>query len=122
MSEIQVSITALRRNLSDWGNRAAYGGERIVLVSRGEPRAAIIGIADLWQLEQLSSGQTIQYDQFTRALATADCLRERIQRWQEAHGIEPGDAVEDLRQLREGCDDDRLFNVVRDELDWVHLL
>jgi prevent-host-death family protein len=122
VSEIQVSMTALRRNLSDLVNRAAYGGERIVLVSRGEPRAAIISIADLRQLEQLSSGQAIQYDQFTRALATADRLRERIQRWQEAHGIKPGDAVEDLRQLREGYDDDRLFNAVRDELDWVHLL
>jgi prevent-host-death family protein len=106
MSEIRVSMTTLRQNLGDLVNRAAYGGERIVLVSRGEPRAAIIGIADLWQLEQLSSGQTIQYDQFTRALATADRLRERIQRWQEAHSIEPGDAVEDLRQLREERDDE----------------
>lgn len=105
MSEIKVSMTALRRNLGDLVNRAAYAGERIVLVSRGEPRAAIIGIADLRRLERLSAGQTTQHEQYTRALATAKRLRERIQRWQETHGIEPGDSVEDLHQLREERDD-----------------
>jgi prevent-host-death family protein len=109
MDEIQVSMTALRQNLGDLVNRAAYGGERIVLVSRGEPRAAIISIADLRRLEQADSTRiSEQRDQFGHALAVADGVRERIRRWQEARGIEPGDSVEDLRQLREERDDELL--------------
>lgn len=105
MGEIQVSMTALRQNLGDLVNRAAYGGERIVLVSRGEPRAAIISMADLRRLEQTRAGESDQQDRFIHALETADRVRERIRRWQEAHGIEPGDSVEDLRQMREERDE-----------------
>jgi prevent-host-death family protein len=109
MDEIQVSMTALRQNLGDLVNRAAYGGERIVLVSRGEPRAAIIGIPDLRRLEQAASTRVSeQRDHFDYALEAADRVRERIRRWQEARGIEPGDSVEDLRHLREERDDDLL--------------
>lgn len=105
MGEIQVSMTALRQNLGDLVNRAAYGGERIVLVSRGEPRAAIIGIDELRRLEQAGAGASEQRDQFAYALERADRVRERIQRWQEAHGIEPGDSVEVLRHMREERDE-----------------
>jgi prevent-host-death family protein len=105
MSEIQVSMTDLRQNLGDLVNRAAYGGERVILVSRGQPRAAIIGIEELRRLEQFSTEQAAQRDQFARALETTDRVRERIRRWQEERGIQPGDSVEDLRQLREERDD-----------------
>lgn len=108
MGEIQVSMTTLRQSLGDLVNRAAYGGERIVLVSRGEPRAAIIGINELRRLEQASAGENNQRDQFTQALESADRVRERIRRWQEAHGIEPGDSTEELRQIREERDDELL--------------
>jgi prevent-host-death family protein len=109
MDETQVSMTALRQNLGDLVNRAAYGGERIVLVSHGEPRAAIIGIADLRRLEQAAGTRVSeQRDQFGLALEAADQVRERIRRWQEAQGIEPGNSVEDLRHLREERDDDLL--------------
>jgi prevent-host-death family protein len=106
MGEIQVSMTALRQNLGDLVNRAAYGGERIVLVSRGEPRAAIIGIDDLQRLERAGTEDSKQRDRFTRALETADQVRERIRAWQETRGIEPGDSVEELQRLREQRDDE----------------
>jgi prevent-host-death family protein len=108
VGQIQVSMTALRRNLGDFVNRAAYGGERIVLVSRGEPRAAIISINELRRLEGTGAADSYQRDQFARALDSADRVRERIRRWQEAHGIEPGDSTEDLRQMREERDDELL--------------
>ena len=108
MGEIQVSMITLRQSLDDLVNRAAYGGERIVLVSRGEPRAAIISIDELRRLEQASTEESEQRDQFANALEKADRVRERIRRWQVAHGIEPGDSVEDLRQMREERDDELL--------------
>jgi len=49
---------------------------------------------------------TPESDRYTHALAAADLLRERVQRWQEAHGIEAEDSVETLRQLREERDDE----------------
>jgi prevent-host-death family protein len=106
MSEIQVSMTELRQRLGTLVNRAAYGGERIVLVSRGEPRAAIVGIEDLRRLKQLSVSMTAESDRYTHALAAVDLLRGQIQRWQKAHGIESENSVETLRRLREERDDE----------------
>jgi prevent-host-death family protein len=106
MSEIQVSMTELRQRLGNLINRVAYGDQWIVLISRGEPKAAIIGVEDLQRLKQLRAGLAAERDQYARSLAAADLLRERIRRWQEAHGIEPEDTVETLRQLRERHDDE----------------
>ena len=104
MKEIQVSMTELRQSLGTLVNRAAYGGEWIILVSHGEPKAAIVGIEDLRRLKLLSTSMTPESDQYTHAFAAADLMRERVRRWQEAHGIEPEDSVETLRRLREEHD------------------
>ncbi len=52
MAPIQVSIGRMKRDISDLVNRVAYGGERIVLTSRGRPKAAIVSIEDYERLEQ----------------------------------------------------------------------
>ena len=46
MPPIQVSIGRVKRDISDLVNRVAYGGERILLTSRGRPKAAIVSIED----------------------------------------------------------------------------
>ncbi len=101
MAEIEVSMTELRQGLGDLVNRAAYGGERVVLVSHGEPKAAIIGIQDLRRLRE--SGGEVGTDQaaFAYALAAARLVQERIAAWQASHGVTPEDSVETLRRLRE---------------------
>ena len=106
MAEIRVSMTELRRRLGELVNRAAYGGERIVLLSRGAPKAAIVGIEQLRgrTRNQPGAGGRAGDDSYTAALAAADELRERIRRWQEAHGVEPEDAVTTLRRLRQERD------------------
>ena len=48
-----VSISEAKISFSKFINRAAYGRERIVVTSHGEPRAAIISIDDLNWLEEL---------------------------------------------------------------------
>ncbi len=52
MAPIHVSIGRMKRDISDLVNRVAYGGERIVLTSRGRPKAAIVSIEDYERLEQ----------------------------------------------------------------------
>ena len=46
----QVSIGQVKRDISELINRVAYGGERIVLTSRGKPKAALVSISDYEQL------------------------------------------------------------------------
>jgi len=48
-----TSISELKSALSEFLNRAAYGQERIIVASRGKPKAAVISIDDLRRLEEL---------------------------------------------------------------------
>ena len=50
MSELRVSIGQVKRDISTLVNRVAYGGERVVLTSRGKPKAAIVSIEDYERL------------------------------------------------------------------------
>jgi len=52
MAQTQVSIGRVKRDISDLVNRVAYAGERIVLTSRGKPKAAIVSIQDYQRLEE----------------------------------------------------------------------
>jgi len=52
VAETHVSIGRVKRYISDLINRVAYGGERIVLTSRGKPKAAIVSLDDYERLEQ----------------------------------------------------------------------
>lgn len=52
MTETHVSIGQVKRDISDLVNRVAYRGERIVLTSRGKPKAAIVSMEDYQRLEQ----------------------------------------------------------------------
>ena len=53
MSEQTVTLTYLKQHLGEVVNRAAYGNQRIILLSRGRPRAAIISLDDLEKLQIL---------------------------------------------------------------------
>ena len=51
MSESRVSIGQVKRDISDLVNRVAYGGERIVLTSRGKPKAVLISVEEYAKLQ-----------------------------------------------------------------------
>ena len=57
MNEQHVSIGQVKRDISELVNRVAYGGERIVLTSRGRPKAALVSIADYDRLAGQDAGQ-----------------------------------------------------------------
>jgi prevent-host-death family protein len=48
-----LTASSARQNFSDIVNRAAYGGERIILHRRKKPVAAVVPIADLELIEEL---------------------------------------------------------------------
>jgi prevent-host-death family protein len=55
VAETKVAIGQVKRDISELVNRVAYGGEKIVLTSRGKPKAALVGMGQpldvdaLWQ-------------------------------------------------------------------------
>ena len=48
-----ISISDAKVSFSKFVNRVAYGKERIVITSHGQPKAALISIDDLRHLEEL---------------------------------------------------------------------
>lgn len=67
----QVSIGQVKRDISELVNRVTYAGERIILTSRGKPKAAIISMADYGRLLKSESRATDiqQWLAETRALS-----------------------------------------------------
>jgi prevent-host-death family protein len=58
MSETYVSIGRVKRDISDLVNRVAYGGQRMVLTSRGKPKAALVSYEDYQRLQREEEDQT----------------------------------------------------------------
>ena len=50
---VTISVSEMKDTLSEILNRAAYGRERIIIASRGRPKAAVISLEDLELLEEL---------------------------------------------------------------------
>ena len=48
-----ISVSDAKVSFSKFVNRVAYGKERIVITSHGQPKAALISIDDLHQFEEL---------------------------------------------------------------------
>lgn len=78
---VVVSISEMKNALSEILNRVAYGKERIIVASRGKPKAAVISVTDLERLEDLEDaqaareglaeyrrGETISLDELTAEL------------------------------------------------------
>jgi prevent-host-death family protein len=49
----QMSLTKARVSFSQCINQVCFGAQRIVVTSYGEPKAAIVSVADLRRLQEL---------------------------------------------------------------------
>jgi prevent-host-death family protein len=87
-------------------NRVAFGGERIILTSRGRPKAVLVSLADLKQLQGLSE----EMDHNIRAQRLATLERARAIRSQIAARTSSAlpDSAQELEELREERDADLL--------------
>ena len=50
--ETVASIGQVKRDISELVNRVAYSGDRVLLTSRGKPKAALISIEDYERLKR----------------------------------------------------------------------
>ncbi|MGH2351193.1 MAG: type II toxin-antitoxin system Phd/YefM family antitoxin [Chloroflexota bacterium] len=94
----QASIAEARAHLSELVNKVAYGRERIVLTSRGRPKAALVSLDDVASLEDLSV--KVQRVDSLPALEEADRFVEQLS--QERHGVPMSPSIEDLYAIRDG--------------------
>lgn len=76
MSETKASIGQIKRDISELVNRVAYGGERIVLTSRGKPKAVLISLEDYEILE--AAQQETNQKEWESWLAQCGQLRDEI--------------------------------------------
>lgn len=100
MTSETVSVTEFKQNLSSIINRAAFGGERIVLLSHGKERAALISIEDLRLLETLhaQSGRALYQQQQLQLLEEARQLRESA--GGDTYEVDVVELVEEARNER----------------------
>jgi prevent-host-death family protein len=76
MSETHISIGRIKRDISELLNRVAFGGERIVLTSRGRPKAVIVSLEDYQRLQQ--GDEQAQLSSWKAWLAKNEALTGRI--------------------------------------------
>jgi prevent-host-death family protein len=107
MSESQVSIGRVKREISTLVNRVAFGGERIVLTSRGKPKAVIVSLEDYDQIHQ--SDLKKQINQWEAWLTANEILTAKIL---VEHGGEPVDIDGILEENRNDLEErhDYLLN------------
>jgi prevent-host-death family protein len=97
---MQVSIGQIKRDISILVNRVAYGGERIILTSRGKPKAALVSMEDFERLVKLENGGRLR--ELEAWLEASDQLAARILEKREGQVIDV-DAV--LQQAKDDLEE-----------------
>jgi len=90
----EVSVGEAKANLSSLINSVAYGGARVVIQSRGRPKAALVSLEDLHRVERI---RPVRSSKAQRALALAQTDRVR----HALEGFKLTDSVEELARVRE---------------------
>ena len=79
MEREKASVAHTKNTLSGLINKVAYGKTRIVLESRGKPKAALVSTEDLERLERLDQGKEAP-EARVQILSQARNLRRKIHR------------------------------------------
>ena len=74
---IEISIGQVKRDISELVNRVAYQGERVVLTSRGRPKAVLVSLEDYRKLQQTDQDQPARAAWVAGAQALAERIRVR---------------------------------------------
>ena len=97
MAETAASIGQVKRDISELVNRVAYAGDRIVLTSRGKPKAALISIEDYERLKR--------QDHEARLAEWQEWMRRADELCQAIHERRNGEYI-DLEELERQNDED----------------
>lgn len=90
----EVSVGEAKAHLSSLINSVAFGGERILIQSRGRPKAALVSVEDLRRVEGTRPVGPSKAQRLL-ALTQADRVRRALE------GLKLTDSVSELVRLRE---------------------
>lgn len=76
MIQTHVPIGQIKKDISELINRVAYGGERVILTSRGKPKAAIVSLEDVHTLEESADVERVAW--WEKWLAENEKLSQQI--------------------------------------------
>ena len=96
----KASVAHAKNTLSNLINKVAYGKTRILLESRGKPKAALVSTEDLERLERLEASEESPEVRL-RILAQAQLLRRKIQRRRKKLLPDSADLLNKLREKRD---------------------
>lgn len=87
----RVGTHEAKTHLSEYLNRVAYAGERVLIVRHGKPVAALVGVDDLQQLEALGAGEIEASTEAEREAAFRRRLAEKgvVVHWTEGPPVPP---------------------------------
>lgn len=102
MIKTHVSIGTVKRDISELVNRVAYGGERILLTSRGRPKAAIVSLDDYRKLEEATLDASLEH--WRRWKAESDTLTAEILARRGGESLDLDAIWDHARDDREGRD------------------
>ena len=88
-----IPLGEAKARLSSLVNAVAYGGERVIIESRGRPKAALVSVGDLERLEGVAPGRLSKAQRWL-ALTQADRVRKALE------GLRLTDSLGDLQRVR----------------------
>ena len=91
----RIGLAEARDNFSGLINDAAHGHQRIIIESRGRPKAAIVSIEDLQRLDEMGDGRKTARSPMLRWLDETQQLLRR------QRPVAAGTTLEALREVRE---------------------
>jgi len=100
MEREKASVAHAKNTLSSLINKVAYGKTRVLLESRGKPKAALISTEDLEKLERLEQGKDSPEERF-QTLAQARNLRRKIFRRRKRTVSNSAQVLDRLRKERD---------------------
>lgn len=105
MAETVASIGQVKRDISELVNRVAYSGDRVLLTSRGKPKAALISIEDYERLKRQDSDTKAAdwREWMQRAKELSNAIYER-----RGEYIDVDELDREVKQDLEERDDDRI--------------
>ncbi len=90
---VRVGTHEAKTHLSEYLNRVAYAGERVVVERHGKPLAALVSVEDLDRLEALDTGVTEASSEAERQAVFRRRLAEKgvVVHWPEGPPVPPGE-------------------------------
>jgi prevent-host-death family protein len=96
----KTSVAQAKNTLSSLINKVAYGKARVVLESRGKPKAALISTEDLEKLERLEKRGAAPQRRLS-ILLQAQALRRKMRRRRKKWLSDSAELVDQLREQRD---------------------